>query len=113
MHTPQRTIEVAKISEYLFLDKIQRGGLYGEGTDLELPYKIYNIRKSVEWAFNHGGIAYNNNAFEATLNYLYAICTPYNIQAEAILGKIGMNVTANNSSRLITENGLYLITENT
>jgi hypothetical protein len=112
MHTASETIQIAKVSQYLFLGKIQRGGLYGEGTDLELPYKIYNIVKSVEWAYLNGYEGYDRNTFEATLNYLYAICTPYNITAQNLLTKVVI-VTNVTGSQLTTENGLLIITENT
>ena len=53
MNTPEDIIKVAKISQYLIQDDIQKKGLYGGGIDLLLPQKIYNIRKSVEWANNN------------------------------------------------------------
>lgn len=50
MNTPEDVIKIAKISQYLSQNDIENKGLYGGGTDLLLPRKIYNIRKSVEWA---------------------------------------------------------------
>jgi len=110
MHTPLRTIEIAKVSQYLFLGKIQRGGLYGEGTDLELPYKIYNIRKSVEWAYLNGYVDYDMDILQETLNYLYALCTPYNITSQAILD-VAYIVTEKSQEIISTENDGLFITE--
>ena len=50
MNTPEDVIKIAKISQCLSQNEIENKGLYGGGTDLLLPRKIYNIRKSVEWA---------------------------------------------------------------
>jgi hypothetical protein len=50
MNTVEDIIKIAKISQYLTQNDIENKGLYGGGTDLFLPKKIYNIRKSVEWA---------------------------------------------------------------
>lgn len=111
MHTPLRTIEISKVSQYLFLNKIQRGGLYGEGTDLDLPYKIYNVRKSVEWAYTNGYADYNINVLQETLNYLYALCTPYNIAAQTILDVA--YITTEDLNKLSTENDELFITERT
>jgi hypothetical protein len=49
-------IEIAKVSEYLSNVDIQRKGLYGGGTDVQLPIKINNIRKSVEWLSDHNPV---------------------------------------------------------
>ena len=53
MNTIADIIQIAKISEYLCANDIDKKGLYGGGVDLLLPDKIYNIRKSIEWAYNH------------------------------------------------------------
>ena len=45
-------IEIAKVSQYLAQNDIDNNGLYGGGVDLDLPKKLYNIRKSVEWMYN-------------------------------------------------------------
>jgi hypothetical protein len=49
MKSIQDIIDIAKVSEYLCNVDISRKGLYGGGRDLMLPYKINNIRKSVEF----------------------------------------------------------------
>ena len=53
MNTIADIIQIAKISQYLCANDVDKKGLYGGGVDLLLPDKIYNIRKSVEWAFNN------------------------------------------------------------
>ena len=112
MHTPLRTIEISKVSQYLFLNRIQRSNLFGGGTDLELPNKIYNIRKSVEWAYLNGYVDYDMDVLQETLNYLYALCAPYNITSQAILGKAYI-ITEITGDILTTENGDLFITERT
>mgnify|MGYP003705082661 FL=1 len=42
MNTPEDIIKVAKISQYLIQDDIQKKGLYGGGIDLLLPQKNLN-----------------------------------------------------------------------
>lgn len=44
-------IKIAKVSQFLAENDIDKKGLYGGGVDLLLPTKIYNIRKSVEWMY--------------------------------------------------------------
>jgi hypothetical protein len=53
MYTIQEIIEIAKISQYLSANDIAQKGLFGGGVDNELPNKLYNIRKSVEWAHTY------------------------------------------------------------
>jgi hypothetical protein len=112
MHTPLRTIEIAKVSQYLFLNKIQRSNLFGGGTDLGLPEKIYNIRKSVEWAYLNGYVEYDMDILQDTLNYLYALCTPYNITSQAILD-VAYIVTETTGEVISTEDDKLFITERT
>lgn len=44
-------IKIAKVSQELAENDIDKKGLYGGGVDLLLPSKLYNIRKSVEWMY--------------------------------------------------------------
>lgn len=53
MNTIEDIIKIAKVSQYLIQNDIIDKGLYGGGTDLLLPRKIYNIRKSLEWAYGY------------------------------------------------------------
>jgi hypothetical protein len=103
MNTPSTIIDIAKLSQFLFSKEIQRRGLFGGGIDLDLPQKIYNIRKSVEWAYENGYMFYDENTLQKTANYLYAICTPMNISAAAIIDS--------SKAFIITEDGKYITTE--
>jgi hypothetical protein len=49
MYDISEIINIAKISEYLCANDIAKKGLFGGGVDLQLPNKIFNIRKSVEF----------------------------------------------------------------
>lgn len=80
MYNPSEIINIAKISQYLCVNDIDRRGLFGGGVDMQLPNKIYNIRKSVEFGFQ-----YDVTNLQATANYLYALCAPYNLKAAYIL----------------------------
>lgn len=51
MYSVLDIINIAKISQYLCENDIDKRGLFGGGVDLLLPNKIYNIRKSVEWMY--------------------------------------------------------------
>lgn len=44
-------IKIAKVSQELAENDIDKKGLYGGGVDRMLPTKLYNIRKSVEWMY--------------------------------------------------------------
>jgi len=44
-------IKIAKVSQFLAENDIDKKGLYGGGVDIMLPTKLYNIRKSVEWMY--------------------------------------------------------------
>lgn len=74
-------INIAKISEYLCLNAVDKKGLYGGGVDLQLARKIYNIRKSVEWLYGYDP---QDDTLEGTSNYLYALCAPFNLEATKI-----------------------------
>jgi len=52
MYTTLQKIEIAKVSQYLCANDIQKKGLFGGGVDLQLPNKIYCVRKNVEWMYN-------------------------------------------------------------
>jgi DUF1009 family protein len=55
MYNTLDIINIAKISQYLCENDIDKKGLFGGGVDLLLPRKIYNIRKSVEWLYLNAG----------------------------------------------------------
>tara|TARA_R110000868_G_scaffold154729_1_gene380867 strand:- start:19833 stop:20342 length:510 start_codon:yes stop_codon:yes gene_type:complete len=51
MYSILEKIKIAKVSQFLAENDIDKKGLYGGGVDVLLPTKIYNIRKSVEWMY--------------------------------------------------------------
>lgn len=131
MHTIKEIITIAKVTEYLFLNRINEGNVFADGTDLEIPYKIYNIRKSLEWAYKtqsspgtfdytfdstFGEFLKNDiiNSLTHVANYLYALCLPFNKEAENIINRNFYNfIITENFYYILSENGLNLITETT
>jgi len=88
MRTVLDIINIAKVSEYLFLNSNQLKGLYSGGVDIELPYKIYNIRRSVEWAYkNHpqAPTTEQKKSLNKSANYLYNLCAAMSLKAEKII----------------------------
>lgn len=81
--TVTEIIEVAKVSQYLSANEIQKKGLFGGGIDGLLPTKIYNIRKSVEWL---NTLDNTDTTLVATANYLLSLCGMYALEAENIIG---------------------------
>ena len=82
MPTPEQTIKIAKLSQAYALIAIENSGLYGGGIDLKLPEKLYSIRKSIEFFYNLNPA---DSTLQATSDYLYALCAPFNLKAEYIL----------------------------
>ena len=76
MFTPLQTIRIAKLSQYLAQNDIEKNGLYGGGVDLLLPKKIFCVRKNVSWMYE---INPDDSSLQATTNYLYALCGKYEI----------------------------------
>lgn len=72
-------IEIAKVSQYLAQNDIDNKGLYGGGVDLDLPKKLYNIRKSVEWMYDQDS---TEPSLGATSEYLLALCSKYRSLAQ-------------------------------
>lgn len=75
-------ISIAKVCQYLAANGIQKNGLYGGGNDLNLPLKLYNVRKSIE---NQYAITPNDDTLTETSNYLYALCGKYALYAQSII----------------------------
>lgn len=96
-------ISIAKISQYLCSNVIEKSGLYGGGVNNRLPQLLYCVRRNVEWAYG------NDNDYEdiqAMANYLYALCAPFNAEAIVILNSgNGGNVISPINPTL----GVYLI----
>lgn len=78
--------KIAPISQYLAANNIQDEGLYGGGTDNELPRKIYMVRKNCKWLYD---LAPTDDTLIATSNYLYALCSKYALVAANISGVAG------------------------
>ena len=75
-------ISIAKISQYLSSSVIEKSGLNGGGVNKKLPRLLYCVRKNLEWAYGNDT---NYENIQATANYLYSLCAPFNIQASYIL----------------------------
>jgi hypothetical protein len=78
--TVAEKIDIAKLSQYIATNAIQKSGLYGGGEDLLLPRKLYCIRKNVEWLYDQDP---TNETLIATSNYLLALCGKYQFAALA------------------------------
>ncbi len=76
-------LDIANISEYLCVCDIERGGLYGGGQDLQLPTKIYMVKKNVQWMYD---IDPSDSTLRFTANYLYALCNKYVLKAQHTTG---------------------------
>lgn len=91
MYTVQQIINIACVSEYLAANDIAKGGTFGGGIDIQLPRKLYCVRKAVQARYNESN---SDSTLTATSNYLYALCAPYNGQAAVISGSTsGGNVS--------------------
>jgi hypothetical protein len=80
--TTAQKITIAKISQYLVSNAIEKGGLYAAGIDIELPQKLYNVRKTIEYQYN---IDPSDTTLVTTSNYLYALCGRFGLAAQAII----------------------------
>lgn len=75
-------ISIAKISQYLCSNVIEKSGLYGGGVNKKLPQLLYCVRKNLEWAYGNDN---NYDGVQGMANYLYALCASYNAEAIIIL----------------------------
>lgn len=84
--TVAQQIQWAKTAQYLVVEDINNGVLFGNPLDVKLPLTIYNERKAVEWM-------YLLNPSEANLigngNYLYSLLGKYGLKAQYISGSGG------------------------
>lgn len=86
MATIVEIIGIAKVSQYLATNAILNGGLYGKGLDLQLPRKLYSIRKNVQYRYDQEDIisgAVPSPALISVSNKLYSLCYLVN-EASAI-----------------------------
>ncbi|MES2287368.1 MAG: hypothetical protein V4547_16870 [Bacteroidota bacterium] len=80
--TVAQIISIAKVSQYLCANDINKTGLYGAGTDLLLPRKLYTTRKDIEYQYS---LDPSNEDIAATAAYLYALCGKWGLYAQAIV----------------------------
>ena len=109
MFTPRQVIKIAKVSQYLAENDIDKKGLYGGGMDLLLPKKIFCVRKNVSWMYEMNP---SDSSLQATTNYLYALCGRYATTAQAILTQNLITETLNNPSeaKILTQGASYIVT---
>ena len=79
-------ITIAKGSQYLIQNQVEKNGLYGGGLDLRHARKIYLIRANLEWLYNLNNSAVSLNQ---TAYFLYALCAPANAIAAASISAGG------------------------
>lgn len=84
--TVAQKLDIASISQYLSYQDIVKRGLYGGGVDLQLPFKIYNIRKSIEYWYD---LDPSDDTLTATSNYLMGMCGIYGLKAQEIVTSAG------------------------
>ena len=109
MFTPRQVILIAKVSQYLAENDIEKKGLYGGGMDLLLPKKIFCVRKNVSWMYE---INPNDSSLQATTNYLYALCGRYASVAQAILTQNLITELSNTppEEKILTQGASYIVT---
>src|SRR6185437_1201080 len=75
-------INIAKLSQTLATIDILKSGLYAGCIDLELPRKLYCIRKTIENTYNLNN---SDSTLLATSNYLIALCGKYYLAAQSAI----------------------------
>ena len=63
-------VDVAPIAQYLAATGIPKKGLYGGGTNILLPQKIYNIYKDVKRIYDASP---NDSTLQLTANFLWSL----------------------------------------
>lgn len=96
MPTTSNIIAVAKVSQYLASSRNDTASLYGgKSIDEKLPFLLYRVRKSLEWAYD---LDPNYSALTEVGNYLYGLCGMYALQAQIIIDSGGGGVVINPST---------------
>lgn len=80
--TVAQIISIAKVSQYLCAVDIEKSGLFADGTDINLPRKLYSTRKDIEYQYT---LDPSNEDIAPTAAYLYALCGKYGLYAQAII----------------------------
>lgn len=78
MPTVSEIVSIRPIAQYLAQIDIPKKGLYGGGTDIQLPRKIYLIGKSVQRVFDADP---TDDTLELTANFLYTLLGIYGLKA--------------------------------
>lgn len=91
----QEKLNTASISEYLSAVDIKKRGLFGGGVPLDLPEKIYRIRKSIAYWYS---LDPTDTTLVATGNYLLALCGLYGLEAQWVITSAGTVVPSSTSS---------------
>lgn len=84
--TVAQIIDIAKISQYLAQNDVQKGSLFSAPVAPMTPQILYLERKAVEWMYN---LDPSNTSLVQTSQYLYSLCRGYNLQAQQISGTAG------------------------
>lgn len=93
--TTQQILNIASISEYLSAVDIKKRGLNGGGVPVDLPEKIYRIRKSIAYWYD---LDPTDTTLVSTGNYLLALCGLYGLQAQEIVTSAGTVVPSSSTS---------------
>lgn len=84
--TVAQIIDIAKVSQYLALNDVQKGSLFSPRVAPMTPQILYLERKAVEWMYD---LDPGNSSLPQTSAYLYSLCRGYNLQAQQISGTAG------------------------
>lgn len=84
--TVAQIIDIAKISQYLSQNDVQKGSLFSPRVAPMTPQILYLERKAVEWMYD---LDPGNSSLPQTSAYLYSLCRGYNLQAQQISGTAG------------------------
>ena len=84
--TVPQIIDIAKISQFLSLNDVQKGSLFSPRVAPVTPEVLYLERSAVEWMYN---LDPGNSSIPQTSAYLYSLCRGYNLQAQQITGTAG------------------------
>lgn len=93
--TTAEKLDIASISEYLSFVDIEKKGLNGGGVDLQLPRKIYAIRKSIDYWYD---LDPTDTSLIQTSNYLLALCGYYGAKAQNIVTSAGTVAPSSSST---------------
>ncbi len=91
----QQKLNIASISEYLSAVDIKKKGLFGGGVPLNLPQKIYIIRKSIAYWYS---LDPTDDTLTGTGNYLMALCGLYGLEAQEVVTSAGTVAPSSTSS---------------